>query len=43
VKLTQAGFRDFLADNRVRRLKGKRDDSKEVYIVDTISSSAGHK
>jgi hypothetical protein len=29
VKLAQAGFGDFLADTRVRRLKGKRDDNKE--------------
>jgi len=33
----------FLADTRVGRLKGKRDDNKEVYIVDKISNSAGHK
>ena len=43
VKLAQAGFGDFLADTRVGRLKGKRDDNKEVYFVDTISNSAGHK
>jgi len=43
VKLAQAGFGDFLADTRVRRLKGKCDDNKEVYFVDTISNSAGHK
>jgi len=30
VKLAQAGFGDFLADTRVRRLKGKLDDNKEV-------------
>jgi len=24
-------------------LKGKRDDNKEVYSVDTICNSAGHK
>ena len=30
VKLPQSGFGDFLADTRVRRLKGKRDDNKEV-------------
>ena len=34
---------DFLADTGVNRLKGKRDDNKEVYFVDTISNSAGHK
>ena len=27
---------DFLADNRVSRLKVKRDYNKELYIVDTI-------
>jgi len=43
VKLAQAGFGDFLADTRVNRLKGKRDNNKEVYFVDTISNSAGHK
>ena len=43
VKLAQARFGDFLADTRVRRLKRKRDDNKEVYFVDTISNSAGHK
>ena len=43
MKLAQAGFGDFLADTRVSRLKGKHDDNKEVYFVDTISNSAGHK
>jgi len=43
VKLDRAGFEDFLADTRVSWLKGKRDDNKEVYSVDTISNSAGHK
>ena len=43
MKLSQAGFGDFLADTRVSRLKGKRDGNKEVYSVDTISNSAGHK
>jgi len=43
VKLAQAGFGDFLADTRVSRWKGKRVDNKEVYIVDKISNSAGHK
>jgi len=43
VKLAQAGFGDFLADTRVSRLKGKPDDNKEVYFVDTICNSAGHK
>ena len=43
MKLTEAGFQDFLADTRVSRLKGKRDDNKEVCFVDTISNSAGHK
>jgi hypothetical protein len=43
VKLAQAGFGDFLADNRVRKLKGEHEDYKEVYFVDTISNSAGHK
>jgi hypothetical protein len=43
VKLAQAGFWDFLADTRVSRLKGKRDDNKEVYFIDTICNSAGHK
>jgi len=31
------------ADTRVSRLKGKRNDNKEVYFVDTICNSAGHK
>jgi len=43
MKLGQAGFEDFLADTRVNRSKGKRDDNKEVYFVDAISNSAGHK
>ena len=43
MKLSQAGFGDFLADTRVSRLKGKRDGNKEVYSFDTISNSAGHK
>jgi len=30
VKLAQAGFEDFLADTRVRKLKGQRDYNKEV-------------
>jgi len=37
VKLAQAGFGDFLADNRVRSLKGKRDGNREVYRVNTKS------
>ena len=43
VKLPQAGFGDFLADTRVGMLKRKRDDNKQVYFVDTICNSAGHK
>jgi len=43
VKLALAVFGDFLAETRVNRLKGNRDDNKEVYIVGTISNSAGHK
>jgi len=43
VKLGQAGFEDFLAGTCVSRLKKKRDDNKEVFFVDTISNSAGHK
>ena len=43
VKLAQAGFEDFLAGIRVRRLKGKRGGTKDEYFVDTISNSAGHK
>jgi hypothetical protein len=43
VKLAQVGFGDFLADTRVRKLKEKRDDNKEMYFVDKISNSAGHK
>jgi len=43
VKLAQSGFGVFLADTRVRRLKRKRDDNKEVYFVDTICNRAGHK
>ena len=30
MKLAQAGFEDFLADTRVRKLKVERDDNKEV-------------
>ena len=30
VKLAQAGFEDFLADTRVRKLKGELDDNKEL-------------
>ena len=30
VKLAQAGFEDFLADTRVRKLKVERDGNKEV-------------
>ena len=43
VKLAQAGFEDFLADTRVRKMKGERDGNKEVYFVDTICNSAGYK
>ena len=43
MKLGQAGFGDFLVDIGVTRLKGKRDGNKEVYSVDTICNSAGHK
>ena len=43
VKLAQAGFEDFLADTRVRKLKAERDGNKEVYFVNKISNSAGHK
>jgi len=43
VKLAQAGFGSSLADICVSRLKGKRDDNKEVYFFYTISNSAGHK
>ena len=43
MKLAQAGFEDFLADIRVRKLKGEPDDNKEVCFVDKISNSAGHK
>ena len=43
VELAQAGLGDFLADTRGRRLKGKRDDNKEVYFVDKICNSGGHK
>ena len=43
VKLAQDGFGDFLAATRVRKLKAERDDTKEVYFVDTISNGAGHK
>ena len=43
VKLAQAGFGDFLVDTGVSRLKWKCDDNKEVYFVDTICNSAGHK
>jgi len=39
----EAGFGGFLADTSVSRLKGKRDDNKEVQFVDTISNSAEHK
>jgi len=42
VKLAQA-VEDFLVPTRVSRLKGKSDDNKEVYSVDTISNSTGHK
>ena len=37
VKLAQAGIGDFLVDTRVRRLKWKRDDNKEVYRVNTVT------
>ena len=43
MKLAQTGFGDFLAGNGVRRLNGKCDGNKEVYFVDTICKSAGHK
>ena len=39
MKLAQAGFGDFLVDTGVSRLKGKRDDNKEVYFVDTICNT----
>ena len=43
MKLAQAGFGVSLADTRVSRLKTKRDGNKQVYFVDTVSNSAGHK
>ena len=43
MKLTQAGFEEFLADTGVSRLRGKRDGNKEAYFVDKIYNSAGHK
>ena len=43
MKLAQAGFGDFLADTRVRRLKGERDILKRYNFVGTISNGAGHK
>ena len=43
MKLAQAGFGDFLADSGTGRLKGKSDGNKEVYFVDRICNSAGHK
>ena len=43
MKLARAGFGDFLADIHVSSLKGKRDGDKELYFVDTICKSAGHK
>ena len=43
MKLAQAGFGDFLACTCVSRLKGKHDNNKEVYFVDTISNSGRHK
>ena len=43
MKVASAGVGDFLAESGVRRLKGKRDDNKEVYFVNTICNSAGHK
>ena len=42
-KLAKTGFGYFLADSRVRKLKRKRADNKEVYIVDKICNSAGQK
>jgi len=43
VKLAQAGFGDFLADTRARKLKAKCDDNKDLNFVDKISNSAGHR
>jgi len=43
MKLAQAGFRDFLVDTGVSRLKGTRYDNKVVYFVCKICNSAGHK
>jgi len=43
VKLAQAEFGDFLTSTGVSRLNRKRDDNREVYFVDTICNSAGHK
>ena len=33
VNLGQAGFGDFVPDGRVRRLKGKCDENKDVYCL----------
>ena len=33
MKLAQAGFGDFLADTRVRKLKRKHEDNKEVCLL----------
>ena len=43
MRLAQAGFGDFLADTRVRKLKGERNILKRCNFVDKISNSAGHK
>ena len=43
MKLAQAGFEHFLADTRVRKLKGEHDVIKRCNFVGTISNSAGHK
>ena len=44
MKLAQAGFEDFLADTRVRKLKGGSVTViKRCNFVDKISNSAGYK
>ena len=43
VKLAQPGFGGLLIWRSYEQIEGERDDNKEVYTVDTICNSVGHK
>ena len=41
--LAHAGYGEFLPDTRMSRLKGKRDDNREVYLLIQFVTVPGTK